>query len=288
MKKLLAVILALCLLPLSGCREQQQAQIVATTKPVYDFTAALCQGTDLTVSLLVTEQLSCLHDYTLQVRQMRAIEAAQTVVISGAGLESFLEDVLGTADFVIDSAAGIDLHCSGHEDTHEGHHHENDPHIWLSVDNARTMAQNIYHGLAAQYPGQQAVFAGNLSLLNEKFDKLEAYGAEKLAELDSRELITFHDGFSYFADDWGLRILHSLEEESGSEASAGELKELITLVRVNQLSAIFIEENSSASAACTVAAETGIEVHSLSMGMSEKDYFETMYHNIDTVKEALG
>ncbi len=286
MKKLLAVVLALCLLPLSGCAKQEPAEIVATTKPVYDFTAALCQGTDLTVSLLVTEQLSCLHDYTLQVSQMRAVESAQMVILSGAGLEDFLGDALKDAACIVDSSAGISLHCGGHD--HEGHHHEHDPHIWLSVANARAMAENICRELTARYPRHKDAFASNLAALQERFDELDAYGTEALSGLKSRELITFHDGFSYFADYWGLHILHALEEESGSEASAGELKELITLVRDNRIRAIFTEENGSTSAANTVAAETGIGVYPLSMGMSEMDYFETMYHNIDTVKEALG
>ncbi len=286
MKKLLAVVLALCLLPLSGCTKQETAEIVATTKPVYDFTAALCQGTDLTVTLLVTEQLSCLHDYTLQVHQMRAVESAELVILSGAGLEDFLDDALKSVACVVDSSAGITLHCGSHD--HEGHHHEHDPHIWLSVANARAMTENICRELTERYPQHENAFAINLAALQKRFDQLDDYGKAALSGLKSRELITFHDGFSYFAEYWGLHILHALEEESGSEASAGELKELITLVRDNRIRAIFVEENGSTSAANTVAAETGIGVYALTMGMSDMDYFTAMYHNIDTIKEALG
>ena len=77
---------------LSGCTPDHSADLVATTLPVYEFTSRLCQGTDLTVTRLITESVSCLHDYTLQVNQMLAIENAQAVVISGAGLEDFLDD----------------------------------------------------------------------------------------------------------------------------------------------------------------------------------------------------
>ena len=108
-----------------------------------------------------------------------------------------------------------------------------------------------------------------------------------MADLTQRNIITFHDGFSYFAEEWDLIILKALEEESGSEASAAELKELINLVNTNNLTAIFTEENGSTSAAQIIAKETGISIYTLSMGMSNNDYFETMYHNIDTVKEAL-
>lgn len=87
---LFPALLALLML-LSGCRSQAQpAQIAATTLPVYEFTSRICEGTPLTVTRLVTESVSCLHDYSLNVRQVKAAEAAQVVVISGAGLEDFL------------------------------------------------------------------------------------------------------------------------------------------------------------------------------------------------------
>lgn len=288
MKRFLLIIILLFALSFTGCTVQTSSQIVATTKPVYDFTAALCQDTDLTVSLLVTEKLSCLHDYTLQVHQMRDIESAEVIVLSGAGLEEFLSDALTNAKCVIDSSEGIHLHCSDHSHDADDHHHEQDPHIWLSVANARSMTQNICQGLIQKYPQYQSIFEKNLARITDQFDQLDAYGNKMLSSLSNDQLITFHDGFSYFADYWGLHILHSLEEESGSEASAGELKELIRLVRDNQIPAIFVEENGSTSAAHTVARETGIRVYALNMGMSGSDYFEMMYHNIDTIKEALG
>lgn len=289
MKKSLSIIIILGMLFLPGCSGNiNTAQIVATTRPVYDFTKYLCKDTDITVDLLVTESLSCLHDYTLQVRQMRAIEGAEVIIQSGAGLEDFLTDVISRANSVIDASENIALLCAEHEHEHDGHHHDQDPHIWLSVNNARTMAGNILQGLMEHYPNYRSTLQANFKTLSTEFDALDAYGQNAFSDLVTRELITFHDGFGYFASYWDLHILHALEEESGSEASAAELKELIGLVDQYDLPAIFTEENGSTSAAQIVAKETGISVFSLNMGMSEKGYFETMYHNIDTIKEALG
>ena len=110
----------------------------------------------------------------------------------------------------------------------------------------------------------------------------------RLSSLSCRELITFHDGFSYLAESFDLTILEAVEEESGSEASAQELIELVELVQSHQLPAIFTESNGSASAADIIAAESGAAVYTLDMAMAGEDYFEAMYHNIDTIKEALG
>ena len=293
MKKLLTVLLVLLLL--SGCAPAPQAQIAATTLPVYQFTLRLTAGTDLQVTRLVTENVSCLHDYTLTVRQMRSIEGAEVIVLSGAGLEEFLGDALSSAETVIDSSAGIPLLEGGHhhhpegEEVHEEHHHEHehDPHIWLSPACAMEQAKNICAGLSARYPEYAPVFEENLSGLLSDLQALEDYGLEQLSTLSSREIMTFHDGFSYLAHEFGIEIVEAIEEESGAEASAKELIHLVEEVRRHDIRAIFVEENGSGSAASIIAAETGVSLSKLSMAMSGDDYFEAMYANIDALKEAL-
>ena len=281
--------LALVLTGLAGCASEPPAQIAATTLPVYEFTRELCAGTPLTVTRLVTEQVSCLHDYSLNVRQVKAAEAAEVLVISGGGLEDFMEDLL-TGRPLIDASEGIELLCGEeHEEEHEhGHSHEHDPHIWLSPVLAQQMARNICVGLTARYPDYGPTFEKNLAALLEKLEELQQYGEETLSALPCREMITFHDGFAYFADAFGLTILEAVEEESGSEASAGDLIHLIELTREHHLPAIFTERNSSASAASVISRETGAQIYELDMAMAGDSYFDAMYHNMDSIKEALG
>lgn len=294
MKRFL-IILLMCLF-LTGCAASEPAQIAATTLPVFEFTSRLCEGTPLTVTRLVTEEVSCLHDYSLNVRQVKAAEAAETIIISGAGLEAFMEDILSGAD-TIDASAGIRLltpeeHHHHHEEeareTHEGHHHEEDPHIWLSPANAASMAETICEGLSVRYPQHRSVFEKNMEILRQELNALADYGNRQLETLSCRDLITFHDGFAYFADAFDLHILRAVEEESGSEASAKELIELVEEVEHHRLPAIFTEKSGSVSAAGIIARETGCGQFPLDMAMAGDSYFEAMYHNIDTVKEALG
>ncbi len=278
---------ALCL-SFAGCA-QVQAPIAATTLPVYQFTGMLCQGTGLTVTRLVTEPVSCLHDYTLTVGQMRSIEGAQVVVCSGAGLEEFMAEALDSAQAVVDASAGIELLEGGcHHDEADDHHHEADAHIWLSPVNAAVMAENICRGLEVQYPQYAESFRENLAGLRQQLRQLYEFGQQELSSLSCRELVTFHDGFSYLAQAFDLEILHAMEEESGSEASAQELIHLIELVEENDLPAIFTEANGSVSAASVVSAETGVTIYDLDMVMSGDDYFAGMRRNIQVLKEALS
>ena len=296
MKKTFLICITLLVLTFAGCSSTAApAQIAATTLPVYEFTSRICEGTPLSVTRLVTEEVSCLHDYSLNVKQGKAAESSELIVISGAGLEEFLDDILVDKK-TIDASQNIELitpeehhhdHSHEEEDPHEGHHHEEDPHIWLSPANAAAMAENICRGLTDAYPVYGEIFSGNLEQLQLDLTNLQNYGDTMLSDLSCRELITFHDGFSYLAQAFDLTILEAIEEESGSEASAKELIRMIEEVEHHQLPAVFTEKSGSVSAAGIIARETGAAEFTLDMAMAGNSWFDAMYHNIDTIKEAL-
>lgn len=289
MRKISLLLLLALLIGLVGCSSPAPSpEVIATTKPVYDFLTRLCADTDISVGLLINESVSCLHDYSLSVGQVRNAEAAEVIVISGAGLEDFMSDLLDRCNTVIDSSVGISLLECTEEHDHEHEHHEEDAHIWLDPKNAKIMCKNICNGLGSAYPQYIEVFQKNLAELELALDELQAQGESTLRTLSCRELITFHDGFGYLAHAFDLNIVAAMEEESGSEASAKELIHLIELVQQHRIPAIFAESNGSVSAPGIIAAETGISTYMLDMGMGSGDYFEIMRHNIDTLKEALG
>jgi len=270
----------------------EEGGIAATTAPVAQFARAITEGTGLTVSQVINDSVSCLHDYSLSVRQMELVEKSRVVLISGAGLEETLEDALASTEMILDCSEGIVLkdmeghdHDHGHEE-HE-HHHEDDPHIWLDPLRAVQMAENICAGLMELYPEHEALFRANTEKLVLRLRELDAYGKTALSDLSCREIITFHDGFGYLADAYGLEIAAAIEEESGSEASAKTLTELVHVVEHHGLTAVFTEVNGSPSAASVISAETGVPSYALDMAMGGSDYFEAMKHNFDTLKEAL-
>ena len=297
MKKLLAAACTLGLL-LSACSSPAASQpeadgklhVLATTYPVYLFTTAVAEGMDhVEVSLLVNQQTSCLHDYTLTVADMKAIEGADVIVMNGAGLEDFMSDALAASDApVIDCSEGIDLlPALGHE----GHDHdtEYDPHIWMSYENAARMLENIGNGLGELDPEHDEDYYHNFDNANNAM----GYDPDKLAALADKPLITFHDGFQYFAQATGLNLLKAIEEEEGAEASAAEIKEIVSLIQEYEIPAIFTEVNGSDATAQAISRETGCAVYQLDMIMSGEGtgiqpYLDAMEKNMDTIVEALG
>ena len=293
--------LLLCLLLLSACSGPGPAQaegearltVVATTYPVYLFTCAVADGVEgVEVLQLVNQPTSCLHDYTLTVGDMKTLERADVLVMNGAGLEDFLSAALETSDAaVIDCSAGVDLL---EEAGHEGHDHdtEYDPHIWMDPARAAQMVENIGAGLAALDEDSAAAYGANSAAAQ---DLLEAWDAELRQLLCDgpdapavRELITFHEGFRYFADAYDFHILRAIEEEEGSEASAHEILAVVELIEEYRLPVIFTEANGSDATARAIQRETGVEVEELTMIMSGEEsalsaYYEAQQRNAEAI-----
>lgn len=295
-ERILGFLLALALL-LSSCAavSAPSADVLASTAPIAEIAKALLEGTGLTVATLVDQSVSCLHDYSLSVDQMKAVQRSSLILTNGLELEAFLKDALNGQD-VVELCAGVPTLCAeahehehehenGHE--HEGHHHEEDPHIWLSPDNLVIMTQNAAAALCARFGACADTIRRNEAAYCEKIAAEKAYGEAALASLSCRRLITFHDGFSYFAQSFDLEIAAAIEIEAGSEPPAKELAEIVTLVRDCAVPAVFVERNGDTDAASIISRETGVRVYSLDMGM-ETGALSAIRHNIDTIKEALG
>jgi len=273
---LLALALTACAPARSGQTEGDELTVVATTYPVYLFAQAVTDGVEgVTVERLNTGETSCLHDYTLSVNDMKLLERADVIALSGAGLEDFMEDALAASDAaVIDCSQGVELlenlshHHDDHDHSHDGHDHGHfDPHYWMDPDKAAEMAKNLSAGLMALDADNQTVYANNAAQIAELLPR-GAYDCRRKRDgLGSPKLVTFHDGFRYFAHAFEMELLESIEEEAGSEASAKEIVEITALVKEHGLPGVFTEVNGSEATAKAISRETGCQVAQLSLLM---------------------
>ena len=166
-----------------------------------------------------------------------------------------------------------------------------------------TMLDNLVEGLVQIMPEWEPLLRTNTGLAADLVERelLDTYQGRDGGGLTHRELITFHDGFQYFARAFDLELLAAIEEEAGSEASAKEIVEISQLVRERDIPAIFTEVNGSDATANAIGRETGCQVWMLDMLMSGDDvpqdwglekimeqYISRMKGDLETVREALG
>lgn len=312
MKKICLVLLAALLLAAAGCspsqpQEESRLTVVATTYPVYLFASAVCEGVEgVTVERLNTGETSCLHDYTLTVDDMKLLEKADVIAMNGVGLEEFMDDALATSSAqVIDCSQGVELlenlthdHEEGEGDDHDHGHY--DPHIWMDPNRAVQMVENIQSGMSQADPEFSQTYVSNAaeaqmflqnwdSLVWDILNGLTEEGVQVAGkEFSVPGLITFHDGFQYFAKAYDFPLLESIEEEAGSEASAKEITEITELVQEYRIPVIFTEVNGSDATAKAISRETGCQVAQLTMLMDGPDdqlenYYDGLLQNIKAI-----
>ena len=310
MKKCLSLLLILLLmLPaslLSGCSDSSQASgkmtVVTSFFPLYTAALNVMDGVD-GVQLLNLAQptVGCLHDYQLTPRDMQTLEKADLFLINGMGMEEFLDNVFSSMpDLPVvaatDGIAAIEEEGGHshehHEDEGEEHHHEHNAHTWVSVTNYIQYVENIRKALCAADPAHAEQYTANAQAYTQKLTELRDRMKEELADVKQHEIVTFHEAFAYFAEEFGLHVAAVLEREPGIGPSAAELAQTVDLVRKTGCEVLFVEPQYSSDVADVVARETGARLYSLDPVVTgdegDKDaYLKAMEQNLTVLKEAL-
>lgn len=309
-QKGIAVILAAavlcCTLLAGGCaprRETKAAYRIATSfYPVYIMTKNITNGIEgVQVTDMAGPQTGCLHDYQLQSKDMQTLSQADLFVINGAGMESFLTKVTdqlpGLA--MLESTAGIArLHSGGDEHAHgeDGGAHDgaqaDNPHMWVGISNYIRQVENIAAGLERADPPRARQYRANADAYVQKLSDLRRRMHAAIDPLPNRDIVSFHEAFPYFAQEFGLHIVQTVQREPDSQPSARELAQTIRLIRDSGVRAVFAEPQYAASAAQIIAQESGAGFYTLDPGATGPDtldaYLDAMEKNMHTLQEALA
>ncbi len=171
-----------------------------------------------------------------------------------------------------------------------------DPHGWMNLQHAKTLAAEIEKILVQINPGQQLLYVENLKKFNEEIDALEQEFKQSLTACQSREVVHIgHLAFQNLTNEYGLTLTALSGSSHDGEHSAKKLAQLIEQIKEKKLPAIFTEETLSSRLAATVAQETGTQVLPLYPieHISKKDfnanvtYNELMRRNLESLVRGL-
>ncbi len=303
MKKLLCLLLS-CVLLLSSCQgikveknDRGKTIVAASFYPVYIFTLNLLDGIEqIQVQCMAEQNIGCLHDYTLTSRDVKLLNDSAVLVINGAGMEGFVEDVFSNTENIriIDSSENVDLLCTDdHEDGSHSHeyNHQSNSHIWLSVENAKIQVKNIKNGLVEVFPEYSGKISENYKLYLERLDLLCEERNAFSRQVNGTEVISFHRAYEYLAAETGLHISATVESDEGGEPSAKEMAELVKTIEKEKIKALFVEPNYQGSAAEILHRETGIMVYELNPVINGEAtltaYEDIMSRNYKTILKAV-
>ena len=310
--KILTIIIVTSLF-LTGCNNSAKSNnstesnnkltIVTSFYPMYISTLNIVKDIpNVEVLNMTTSQTGCLHDYSLSTKDLKTLSNADILIINGAGMESFLDDVIDEySDLkIIEASKGIDLiedtehddHTEDHD--HEDHDHDVNPHVWVSISKNIEEVSNIAKELSAFDPNHASEYEANADAYIAKLENLRTEMHAALDNVNNKDIITFHEAFPYFAEEFNLNIAGVIEVEPDSEPSAKEVENIISIINEKNIKALFTEPQYSSKIADTIAKETGASIYTLdpivtgdSNEKAYNDYIIKMQENLNTLKEAL-
>jgi len=225
---------------------------VATTTHVGSIASEI-GGEDIALTVLLQPGVEA-HDFEITPAAGAAIEGADVILESGAGLERWLDDAISTiggAERVRDLSIGVNLRGD-------------DPHYWLTAPNAVVMVENARDALADAAPEAAAAISERAEGLIERLETADAEIRHLIDEIpeDRRSIVTDHDALGYFIDGYGLEFGGSVfpSLDVTAEPSARDIEALVSTIRERDIRAIFTESAVDPKLARAVADETNAEL----------------------------
>ena len=247
--------------------------VIATTSVFADL-AQLALGNNVTIETIVPAGVD-VHTFEPSPADAQKLAGADLIVMNGLGLDEWALSLLEAAgkneEAVLELAEGIDesnawVYLEGEEHDEEvGEEHGHggtDPHIWLDPKGAAIYVERIAARVAAALPERateiESARDAGLAAIAALDEELRVGFAA--IDASARKIVTFHDGFGYFARAYEIEIVGVAVEAPGQEPSAKEIAALIDAIKAAGVTSVFSEAQFPSKVLDQVAAETGATV----------------------------
>lgn len=306
MKKMTSFILMVSILTmvLVGCGADNELavngkkKVVVTTTIIADVTRELA-GDLVDVEALMGPGVDP-HLYKASAGDVKRMSEADMVIYNGLHLEGRMGEVFEKIEGKIIFAANENLDESKLLDF-ESDSGYFDPHVWFDVEIWKGATERIAQGLKELDEENSEAYDKNLEVYLNDLNELDKYIRDRIEEVDpdKRILITAHDAFQYFGNQYGFEVRGLQGISTDAEAGTGDVRELAEFIVEKEIKAIFVESSvprkniealQEAVQARDFDVEIGGELYSDSTGNKgtpAETYIGTFKENIDTIVDAL-
>ena len=237
------------------------------------------------------------HDFEPKPSDLKAVANAQIVLLSAKHMEGYvgkLKDATGTKATLVEvgdkGMKSLKLTVQHGDHAHDGE----DPHWWHSVRNIAKATKVVRDELIKVSPEDKATFTANAEAYLAKLDALQDWVASKVAQLprNQRKLVTNHDAFGYFADEFGFTVMPIAGLSKNDQPGSKKVAELTAKIKAAGVKAVFSEDVANPKVIQEITRETGAkfggELLSDGLGTGANGTVEGMFkHNVTTIVEAL-
>ncbi|MFT5115299.1 MAG: zinc transport system substrate-binding protein [Parasphingorhabdus sp.] len=238
-------------------------RVVVSILPIHAIVSAI--GQDVFEPELLLPANYSPHQYQLKPSDLRKLKTSDLLFWIGPQLEEFLLRPLTNLSDGPELISMMELEGlqtlkqrSNQLESDHGHSGQ-DPHIWLSINNAIVMAREISTQLSRVDASNSAIYASNLSRFETRLEKMSRAINADLSEVKGKSFITYHDAFQYFEKEYGLQssgVVISSEDVSPGASTIAELRNKIAMGTV---SCVFYEPQYSRKIVVTLVEGSSVE-----------------------------
>lgn len=283
--------------------EDNQLNVVATTSMMADL-MNIVGGENVDVTGLMGPGIDP-HDYQPSTSDVNAMTEADIVAYNGLMLEEKFVEVFeqleeqGVFTIIAENALDESVLLDPEEDEEDL---EFDPHIWFSITHWETVTEHVADRLSEKDPDNEDYYQDNAQAYLAELADLREYVEGRIEEVpeQSRYLVTAHDAFQYFGEEFGFEVVGLQGLNPQTEAGTADISQLADFLVDNEINAVFVESSVSPRGieALIEAArsrghdvENAGELYSDALG-SEEDgtdtYLEMYRSNVDTIVSGLA
>jgi zinc transport system substrate-binding protein len=284
---------------LISCNQSQKSPtkifIAASIFPVYDVTQNIVG--DLGEVDFIVPVGANPHTYAPSPSDVQRLQNIQLFIGIDPEFDGWVEDYLPENAHILyvkpKPAGNVQINSEVHTDMEEGRGHaHNNPHIWLSVRKAKMIVQKIADVLIEIDAENELNYRKNLQTYMMQLHKLDHEIATIMVHLRMKKFIQWHPAWDYFADDYELEVLGTIEDGHGDQPSVKEFKSLIQNAKREKVGTVVMGLNVDSKTAETLVKEIdGRLVRLDSMGDPDDEtrnsYIELMRMNGRLLGEAL-
>ena len=203
------------------------------------------------------------HAFEPKPMDAKAILQSRLFVINGLNFEPWAQKLAKSANFkgqTLVASQGIQPRSMPPEKGHA--QADTDPHGWQDPTNVVLYVKNIAKSLSSLDPSGASRYQKNSDEYVKQLLALDQFAKEQLAAIPvpSRQVITSHDAFGYFAARYQVRFLAPQGINADAEPSAKEVAQLIRQIKRDQIKAVFVENMSNPKLLAQITQDTGVSM----------------------------
>ncbi len=262
-------------------------RVGVTLHPYFSWTSNVATGLDIEVVPVLPGEVDA-GNYQPSPDDIAKLGQLDAIVINGIGHDDFIRDMIkasgNTKIVVIEANAATPLLPSAHGDAKNSH-------TFISYTNAIQQSRLIAAKLGELRPALAAKLKVNASAYADKLRSIQSDAAKRLATAKIKRVVTVHDGYSYFLQEFGIEVAGVVQPAHGLVPSAKELGDMIELIKKEKITVVLTEEDFPEKLLATLREATGAKVYVISH-VATGDYYpdkfaSEMAFNAGTLVRAL-